>query len=176
MYPRSCLPFSLVVAKRGSPLHFISLHSFHQVPLCIFNPASRTLSECSMDSLYTSVDYDCVVVAAETEAVFDTHYFEDLVRRHCEEIQTADRLLKAAEDEYHPPRSLTPTEDYDNSLCYESGSESDLVRFAEEEQEDGLLQSGSLSPAVYYESMKSASVNEPVSMFAITSRCFLLSY
>lgn len=135
-----------------------------------------------MDSLPTSAEYDCIVVAAEIEAVSDTpaiafspgHYFEDLILHHYEEIQTADRLLKAAEDEYLPPQPLTPTAYYDNSLGYESDRESELVRLAEEEQENGL--SGSLSPALYYESMKSASVNEPVRMSAITSRCFLLSY
>ena len=136
-----------------------------------------------MGKLSSPIEHDGVVAAAEIEAVSNTPtiglsqdlYFEDLILHHYEEKQTADCLLKAAEDEYYPLQPLTPTEYYDNNLNYASDGDSDFVRLAEEEQRDGLLLSGSLSPTLYYETTKSASVNKPVSMSAIT-RCFFLPY
>ena len=71
-----------------------------------------------MDKLSSPIEYDRVVAAAETEAVSDTPtiglspglYFEDLILHHYEEIQTTERLLKAAEDGDYPLQPLTPTE------------------------------------------------------------------
>ena len=96
-----------------------------------------------MDRLSNSVEYDRIVAAAETEAASDSpaialspgHYFEDPSLHHFEEIEVVD-------------------------LTYESDSDPGLVRLAEEEEQvDSLLQSGGLSPTVYYETTQSASAS-----------------
>ena len=130
-----------------------------------------------MDKLSTpTIENDRVIAAAELEAVSDTPanglspgrlYFEDLIQQHYEETQTADRLLKAAENEYSPPQPLTPTGYYDNDLSYLSDGDSDLVRLAEQEGRDSLLVSGSLSPTLYYETPVATTASQGSSGTAI---------
>ena len=85
-----------------------------------------------MDWLSNSVEYDCIVAAAEIETVSDSSAIALSPGHYFEEIEVVD-------------------------LTYESDSDSGLVRLAEEEQADRLLQSGGLSPTVYYETMQSVS-------------------
>ena len=150
-------------AKSLSPLYLIPLIA-PSPPLSL-----QSHSRCSMDGPHTTFECECMIATDEaasallTDSLSPALYFEDLILHHHEEIEAAEDLLKAAENEYCPLRALSPTVYYDNSQAYESDEESDLIRLAEDEPDDSLLLTP-LSLTLYYEAMASEGGNIPVSL------------
>ena len=122
-----------------------------------------------MDDPPTAAEYKCMVAAAEAASELPSTplspnvYLEDLLLQQHEETEVVNRLLKAAEEEYHPLRALSPTEYYDNCLSYESDEEPELIGLAEDEEGESSLLLTPLSPKVYYEAMASENTEEPAS-------------